>query len=169
MDTVGIYLLYLLISVGLTIVVGTGVARSGRAFLLDVFSGNDNLARAVSRLIVLGFYLLSLGFVALAMRTGGDVSSARDGLQLLSVKIGEVLLVLGALHLLTLAALVRARRLAQARTAQPTWWRPGPVPAGPVPAGPLPGGKDRLVAQSGPEDAADYDPDPAPLAGSVLQ
>ncbi len=106
--------------------VGTGVARSGRAFLLDVFSGNDNLARAVSRLIVLGFYLLSLGFVALAMRTGGDVSSARDGLQLLSVKIGEVLLVLGALHLLTLAALVRARRLAQARMAQPPWRRPGP-------------------------------------------
>ena len=76
MGTVGIYLLYLVISVGLTIVVGTGVARSGRAFLLDVFSGNDNLARAVSRLIVLGFYLLSLGFVTLAMRTGGDVSSA---------------------------------------------------------------------------------------------
>ncbi len=105
MDTVGIYLLYLLISIGLTIAVGTGVARSGRAFLLDVFSGNDTLARAVSRLIVLGFYLLSLGFVALAMRTGGEVTSARDGLQLLSVKVGEVLLVLGALHLLTLAAL----------------------------------------------------------------
>ncbi len=164
MDTVGIYLLYLLISVGLTIVVGTGVARSGRAFLLDVFSGNDDLARAVSRLIVLGFYLLSLGFVTLAMRTGGDVASARDGLQLLSVKIGEVLLVLGALHLLTLAALVRARRLAQARMTQPPWRRPGPVPGGP-----LPGSKDRLVAQSRPEDAADYDPDPAPLAGSVLQ
>jgi hypothetical protein len=177
MDTVGIYLLYLLISVGLTIAVGTGVARSGRAFLFDVFSGNDNLARAVSRLIVLGFYLLSLGFVTLAMRTGGDVASARDGLQLLSVKIGEVLLVLGALHLLSLAALVRARRLAQARTMPPPWRRPvpgGPVPGdqlpgGPLPGGPLPGGKDRLLAQSGPEDAADYDPDPSPLAGSVLQ
>ena len=125
MNTVGIYLLYLVISIALTLVVGTGVARSGRAFLLDVFSGNDTLARAVSRLIVLGFYLLSLGFVALAMRAGGQVSSATQGLQLLSVKVGEVLLVLGALHLLTLGALIRARRLAQSRFAQqPAWSLP---------------------------------------------
>lgn len=49
-NIVGTYLLYLLISTGLTIVVGTGLARSGRAFLLDVFNGNDTLARAVSEL-----------------------------------------------------------------------------------------------------------------------
>ena len=55
MNTVGTYLLYLLISIGLTLAVGTGVARGGHAFLLDVFGGNDSLARAVSRLLVLGF------------------------------------------------------------------------------------------------------------------
>jgi len=115
MDIVGTYLLYLLISTGLTVVVGTGLARSGRAFLLDVFNGNDTLARAVSRLLVLGFYLLSLGFVTLTMRTGGDISSARAGLQLLSVKVGEVLLVLGVLPLVALTALVRTRRRAQNR------------------------------------------------------
>jgi hypothetical protein len=115
MDIVVTYLLYLLISTGLTVLVGTGLARSGRAFLLDVFNGNDSLARAVSRLLVLGFYLLSLGFVTLTMRTGGDVVSARSGLQLLSVKIGEVLLVLGVLPLVTLAALARTRRRAQAK------------------------------------------------------
>jgi hypothetical protein len=160
MDTVGIYLLYLFISIGLTIAVGTGVARSGRAFLLDVFSGNDTLARAVSRLIVLGFYLLSLGFVTLAMRTGGDVTSARDGLQLLSVKVGEVLLVLGALHLLTLAALLRARRLAQARMTQPP-----SRPAAPR------GGPDRPAprAVGANLSPADCDPATAPLAESVLQ
>ena len=115
MNIVGTYLLYLLISIGLTVLVGTGLARSGRAFLLDVFGGNDTLARAVSRLIVLGFYLLSLGFVTLTMRTGGDIGSARAGLQLLSVKVGEVLLVLGVLPLVALTALVRTRRRAQAR------------------------------------------------------
>jgi hypothetical protein len=158
MDTVGIYLLYLFISIGLTIAVGTGVARSGRAFLLDVFSGNDTLARAVSRLIVLGFYLLSLGFVTLAMRTGGDVTSARDGLQLLSVKIGEVLLVLGALHLLTLAALLRARRLAQARMTPPA-----SRPSAPR------GGPDRPAPHGADLSPADCDPATAPLAESVLQ
>jgi len=118
MDIVGTYLLYLLISTAVTVLVGTGLARSGRAFLLEVFSGNDGLARAVSRLLVLGFYLLSLGFITLTMRTGGDIGSARAGLQLLSVKIGEVLLVLGVLPLVALAALTRTRRRAQARTHQ---------------------------------------------------
>jgi len=139
MDIVATYLLYLLISTGLTVVVGTGLARSGRAFLLDVFSGNEALARAVSRLLVLGFYLLSIGFVTLTMRSGGHVDSARAGLQLLSVKIGEVLLVLGALPLVTLAALARTRRRAQARQEQ----QPGrpaisalrTTSASPIPAG----------------------------------
>jgi hypothetical protein len=127
MNIVGTYLLYLLISTALTIVVGTGLHRSGRAFLLDVFSGNETLARAVSRLLVLGFYLLSLGFVTLTMRTHGDIASTRAGLQLLSVKIGEVLLVLGVLPLVTLAALARTRRRSQARL-QPEPGRPA-IPA----------------------------------------
>jgi hypothetical protein len=119
MNMVGTYLLYLVICTGLTVLVGTGLARSGRAFLLDVFGGNDTLARAVSRLLVLGFYLLSLGFVTLTMRTGGDVANARSSLQLLSVKIGEVLLVLGVLPLVTLAALARTRRRSQAKGVPP--------------------------------------------------
>ena len=115
MNMVGTYLLSLVICTGLTVLVGTGLARSGRAFLLDVFGGNDTLARAVSRLLVLGFYLLSLGFVTLTMRTTGDITSARQAIQLLSVKIGEVLLVLGLLHFANLAFFTRFRRRAQAQ------------------------------------------------------
>ncbi len=128
MNIVVTYLLYLLISIGLTVLVGNGLARSGRAFLLDVFGGNDTLARAVSRLLVLGFYLLSLGFVTLTMRTGGDVANTRTGLQLLSVKIGEVLLVLGVLPLVMLAALSRTRRRAQAKGVPPGAAAIAPMP-----------------------------------------
>ena len=115
MSVVLIYLIYLLISVGLTVSVGWALARSGRTFLLEVFGGNDGLADAVNRLLVVGFYLLNLGFVTLTMRTSGNIDSARQGLQLLSVKIGEVLLVLGALHFANLAVFARFRGRAQAR------------------------------------------------------
>jgi hypothetical protein len=162
MNTVGTYLLYLLISTGLTVVVGTGVARSGRAFLLDVFGGNDALARAVSRLLVLGFYLLSLGFITLTMRAGGQVTSAAAGLQLLSVKVGEVLLVLGGLHLLTMAALLRARRLAQARLTQNPF-RPSGLWSGTAPTEP-PNTGNADPARPGSETAG-----AVPLAGGVLQ
>jgi hypothetical protein len=109
------YLIYLLISVGLTVGVGWALARSGRTFLLDVFGGNDGLADAVNRLLVVGFYLLNLGFVTLTMRTSGNIADARQGLQLLSVKIGEVLLVLGVLHFANLAVFARVRSRAQVR------------------------------------------------------
>jgi hypothetical protein len=110
MTVVVTYLLYLIISIGLTVFVGHALSRSGRAFLLDVFSGNDALAEAVSRLLVVGFYLLNLGFVTLTMRTSGDITSARQAIQLLSVKVGEVLLVLGLLHLANLVFFTRFRR-----------------------------------------------------------
>jgi hypothetical protein len=159
MDIVGTYLVYLLISSGLTVVVGTGLARSGRAFLLDVFNGNDALARAVSRLLVLGFYLLSLGFVTLTMRTPGDITSARAGLQVLSVKVGEVLLVLGVLPLITLAALARTRRRSLIKQL--------PQPGRPV----IPALRPPLAAQSGvaAQSGAAAQPGPAaqPQSGSA--
>jgi hypothetical protein len=163
MDIVGTYLLYLLISTGLTVIVGTGLARSGRAFLLDVFNGNDTLARAVSRLLVLGFYLLSLGFVTLTMRTHGDIGTARAGLQLLSVKIGEVLLVLGVLPLVTLAALARTRRRAQARVQQPAGLA---IPALPRPARRGPGQPGQAGAS--PAQGSPAEDRPMPVAAAAL-
>lgn len=166
MDVVGTYLLYLVISTGLTIVVGTGLARSGRAFLLDVFSGNETLAKAVSRLLVLGFYLLSLGFVTLTMRAHGDIASARAGLQLLSVKIGQVLLVLGVLPLTALAALARTRRRSLARLGQQAGW-PG-VPALLTRQSPSPRQPRIAAAQPGPADDASKQDSAAATAESVL-
>jgi hypothetical protein len=84
-------------------------------FLLDVYRGNADLAEAVNRLLVVGFYLINLGFVTLTMQTSGSISGAGQGMQLLSVKIGEVLLVLGALHFANLAVFARWRGRAQAR------------------------------------------------------
>ena len=115
MNIVFTYLIYLLISVGLTLIVGRALSRSGREFLLEVFDGNTGLAEAVNRLLVVGFYLLNLGFVTLTMQTSGNIDGARQGMQLLSVKIGEVLLVLGALHFANLAIFARVRSRAEAR------------------------------------------------------
>lgn len=114
MNIVFTYLIYLLISTGLTVIVGRALSRSGREFLLEVFDGNTALAEAVNRLLVVGFYLLNLGFVTLTMQTSGNIDGARQGLQLLSVKIGEVLLALGALHFANLVIFARVRSRVQA-------------------------------------------------------
>ena len=76
------------------------LSRSGRQFLVDAVGGSDSAARGISNLIVVSFYLISLGFVALTMQTSSDHVSARQAIQLLATKLGAVLLVLGALYLL---------------------------------------------------------------------
>jgi uncharacterized membrane protein len=114
------YSLYLAISVSLTVGAGLVLSRSGQVFLRDVFGGDEALAKAVNRLLVVGFYLLMLGFVVLAMRPSGQITSVRQAAGLLSVKVGEVLLVLGALHLTNFAIFRRIRR------------RPAASPTGPA-------------------------------------
>ena len=114
------YSVYLAISVGLTIGAGLVLSRSGQVFLRDVFGGDEALAKAVNRLLVVGFYLLMLGFVVLAMRPSGQITGVRQAAGVLSVKVGEVLLVLGALHLTNFAIFRRIRR-------RPAAARPGPA------------------------------------------
>ncbi len=146
MSIVVTYLAYLLISAGLTILVGQVLARSGRLFLLDAL-GSDSAAKGISTLIVVTFYLISMGFVALTLRTSGDGLTARQAIQLLATKIGEVLLVLGALYLAGIVTLTRIRRrlrmqaqpgtatAAAGREASPVA-RSAPPPVLPVPQGP---------------------------------
>jgi hypothetical protein len=110
MSIVVTYLAYLLFSAALTLVVGQVLARSGRLFLLDAVGGSDSAAKGISTLIVVTFYLISMGFVALTLRASGDSLTAGQAIQLLATKIGEVLLVLGALYLAGIVTLTRLRR-----------------------------------------------------------
>lgn len=110
MDTkVWMYLAYLTISIALTIWVASTLSRNGRIFLRDIFP-SERLADAVNQLLVVGFYLLNLGYVAVAMRVGSRVATTEAALETLSLRIGFVLLVLGALHLFNVYALNRYRR-----------------------------------------------------------
>jgi len=125
---VWMYVVYLAISVGLTIWVGTTLSRNGLVFLADVFA-DSKLARAVNQLLVMGFYLLNLGFVTVAMRSGTSIPDTSTAMETLSLKLGLVLLVLGVLHFCNVFFLNRYRR-GRLRQQQPM---PPMPPAGRLP------------------------------------
>jgi hypothetical protein len=77
MGMVTVYLLYLLISVVLTIVTATILARSGRIFLTRMLGGDEALGQAISRLLAVGFYLLNLGFVILGAAWAASTAPSR--------------------------------------------------------------------------------------------
>ena len=105
-----LYLAYLAISVCLTMWVARTLHKNGRIFLVDSFLGNEPLADSVNHLLVVGFYLINIGYVALALRYGSAAANAQEALEQLSTKIGLVLLVLGGMHFFNLAVFSTLRR-----------------------------------------------------------
>ena len=104
------YLSYLAISVALTIWVAKTLHRTGRGFLLDAFHGNASLADSVNQLLVVGFYLINVGYIALALKTTDPLANLRQVIELESGKIGVVLLILGAMHFFNMFVLAKMRR-----------------------------------------------------------
>lgn len=135
--TVGTYVAYLFVAVPITVWVASTLSRNGRVFLADVFDTNHELADAVNKLLVVGFYLLNLGFVTLYLRGGGDVIDLTGLIETLSVKVGIVMLVLGVIHFLNIAVFSSMRRQGRtdalrAQRAQ-QYAQQGPVPQGYTP------------------------------------
>ena len=119
--TIGLstYLIYLVLSIALTVWVGRTLHKNGRVFLVDVFHGNETLADSVNHLLVVGFYLINFGYVSLALKLGYAIETAEQSVEALSVKIGMVLLVLGGMHLFNLFVFSRMRRRAHAQHQPP--------------------------------------------------
>lgn len=117
--TVWTYLAYLLISIPLTVWVARTLHRNGRIFLVDSFAGNEPLADSINHLLVVGFYLVNVGFVSLALKYGDKPVDLQGVFESLSTKVGFVMLVLGAMHFFNLVVFSKMRRRALLHAAPP--------------------------------------------------
>jgi hypothetical protein len=113
-------LLYVILSLAIAAIVGLALARSGRAFLDRRFGADDGVAAAVNRLVLVAYFLLAGGFIALTMPAWDHVAGPGQALRLLSGRLGVLLLALGALHLAATVVFARLRRAQPGATpAQP--------------------------------------------------
>jgi hypothetical protein len=117
--TVWMYLLYLSTTVTITVWVAKTLHKNGRIFLVDSFAGNEALADSVNHLLVVGFYLINIGYVSLALRYGDKPEDTQGVVETLSTKVGVVLLVLGAMHFFNVYVFSKMRRRALLHKAPP--------------------------------------------------
>ena len=113
------YLTYLAMSLSATVWVASTLHKNGRVFLVDAFHRNEALADSVNHLLVVGFYLINVGYVALVLRSPGDVVTARQAIELVSEKIGGILVVLGFMHFLNLFIFNHLRKRGQEQFERP--------------------------------------------------
>lgn len=111
------YLIYLCLSIVMTVWVARTLHKNGRIFLIDSLNGNEALADSVNHLLVVGFYLINIGYVTLALRYGHKPATVQEAIEYLSTKIGLVMLVLGTMHFFNVYVIAKMRRRAIQRTA----------------------------------------------------
>ncbi len=110
MYTIWTYVAYLVISTALTIWVARTLSKNGRVFLVDAFNGREELADSVNHLLVVGFYLINIGYVTLALSYGRKPDDLQEAIEFLSWKVGLVLVVLGFMHFFNLAVFSEMRK-----------------------------------------------------------
>ncbi len=104
-----VYATYSVIALGLTIWLARMLFTNGAIFLRDVFDENDELAAAVNRLLVVGFYLLNLGYAALLLRAD-PAATPVQAVETLAFKLGLLLVSLGVMHFANMYLFHRIRR-----------------------------------------------------------
>ncbi len=103
------YLVYVTVSLAVTVWVGRSLHANGRVFLVENFHGQEKLADSVNHLLLVGFYLVNIGFVCLALRYGERPGDLVGAVEYLSTKIGLVIVLLGFMHFFNMRMLVRFR------------------------------------------------------------
>ena len=104
------YAIYLIVSVALTVWVARTLSKNGEVFLVECFGHDAVLAKSTNHLLVVGFYLVNLGFILLALRFGTPPETLADAIRFLSSKIGLAVVVLGAMHFFNMNAIAKFGR-----------------------------------------------------------
>lgn len=102
------YLIYLAASVAMTIWVARTLSKNGEVFLVKCFGQDEVLAKSTNHLLVVGFYLVNLGFIGVRL-DGWDLNQA-GLIPYVGSKIGVSVLVLGAMHFFNMIMIARFGR-----------------------------------------------------------
>jgi len=133
LTAIGLYLVYAAVAIALVVYLARTLRANGAVFLQNVFD-DENLAGSVNHLLVVGFYLLNLGYAFLLYQLQPSYASVTEAFNQLIVKLGWLLLSLGVIHLFNMMVFWRIRNHRSSALHGPA----APLPHFPPPAPPAP-------------------------------
>jgi hypothetical protein len=92
-----VYAIYSSVAVAVTALLARTLFRNGAVFLHDVFKDRPGLAEAVNRLLVVGFYMLNLGYAFFILRADEGLT-AFGSVQFLVNRLAVLLVTLAIIH-----------------------------------------------------------------------
>jgi hypothetical protein len=106
------------LTVALTVWVAKTLFKNGRVFLVDIFHQNELLADSVNKLLLVGFYLINVGYAVYTLKIFTEIASVQVVIEELSLKLGAIILILGAMHFFNLYVFFALRRKAREANTQ---------------------------------------------------
>jgi hypothetical protein len=97
-------IIYLLITVFITVYVGKVLFTNGRHFIFRMLA-DDKLTDAVNKVLLTGYYLVNLGYVSIMLTLTLPAKSTAGLIVSLSISIGRILITLGVMHYANIAVL----------------------------------------------------------------
>jgi predicted PurR-regulated permease PerM len=113
------YYIYLPVVIVLTWYVARVLFKNGRAFMNDIFHGNEVMAGSTNRLFELGFYLLNVGFAFTIMEITRVIKDYQGLLEELSLKLGGYSIYLGIMLFFNMYLFFRGRRVSKMKRTEP--------------------------------------------------
>lgn len=126
---ISVYIIYGVAAIGLTVWLARTLFRNGAVFLEDVFEDRPGMAESVNRLLVVGFYMLNLGYAFIIFKSNTR-PDAIGAVELLVNKLGILLVSLGVIHFLNITIFWKIRNRSthrvppippQAILSEPQW------------------------------------------------
>lgn len=106
------YSIYLIVTISLTVWVARTLFRNGKVFLIDIFHGNKELADSVNNLLLVGFYLVNIGYAVYTLSVEYTIVNMQEVMERLSLKVGTIILILGFMHFFNLFIFFKLRNRA---------------------------------------------------------
>ncbi|SKD09586.1 hypothetical protein SAMN05660461_5475 [Chitinophaga ginsengisegetis] len=97
MNTIA-YAIYLAITYLITVKVGWRFYRNGRVFILGLLEQNHTLADAINNILLVGYYLVNLGYATVMISTWDTIHDWTEMLVSITAMTGQIFLSLGILH-----------------------------------------------------------------------
>src|SRR6187402_3057254 len=99
------YIIYLFITYLITVRVGFIFYRNGRLFILELLKNDVALTDFINRILLVGYYLLNLGYATIIVSTWSVVHSWQELFLTITMMTGKILLTLSVMHFFNMLAI----------------------------------------------------------------
>lgn len=92
------YLIYFLFTILIIVKVGKICYQNGNIFMAQLIPKHQDLGQKVNQILLLGYYLLNIGYCAITIISWEQIRSVTQLLEIITSKSALIIIIIGILH-----------------------------------------------------------------------